>query len=58
MLRRGPALRSLRAFLAGEPSRPVMGRATVRRIRSLLGPGAVGTLIVDELARISVLAKT
>lgn len=51
------SLRSLRAFLAGEPSRPAMDRATVRRIRSLLGPGAVGTLIVDELARVSVLEK-
>lgn len=52
------SLRSLRAFLAGEPSRPVMDRATVGRIRSLLGPRAVGTLIVDELAHVSVIEKT
>ncbi len=50
-LERGELLVAEAATLLGLSSRQV------RRIRSLLGPGAVGTLIVDELARVSVLER-
>ncbi len=51
------SLRSLLAYVATEFPRSHMDRATVRRIRDLLGRRAVGPLGIDEPARISVLTK-
>lgn len=52
------SLRSLLAYVATEFPRSWVDDRTVRRIRNLLGPRAVGSLTIDEPARISILNKS
>jgi len=51
------SLRSLLAYVAAEFPRSRVDGPTVRRIRNLLGPRAVGRLRIDEPARMSILNK-
>lgn len=58
IMHRARSLRSLLAYVATEFPRSWMDDRTVRRIRNLLGPRAVGSLTIDEPARISILNKS
>ncbi len=51
------SLTMLRAYLGREWADARIDAETARRIRRLLGPKAVGALIIDEPARINVLVK-
>lgn len=53
-----PSLKMLRVYLEDEWSDASIDEQTAQRIRRLLGPKAVGPLIIDEPARIHVLVKT
>lgn len=58
MMHYATSLRSLLAYVAMEFPRSWVDDRTVRRIRNLLGPRAVGSLTIDEPARISILNKS
>lgn len=58
MMHYARSLRSLLAHVATEFPRSWVDDRTVHRIRTLLGPRAVGPLIIDEPARISILNKS